>query len=1430
MHKQFVPKNQQKEVRYFVVMAIAVLLISLVLTFIFVFLTPYPGFAWSPTPAGWHVMNVPPCQCADASPRLQQNDLILQIDNLDFQTHQASWDKPTFSGATPGEEIRLMVVRQGQLIQVNWLVPTVTIAHRLWRLLAIFLYLPFWLFGTFIWFFAIPPNWPRTSAVVLTYLLVFWFALAPLSPWQLFYTPVLFHLLAWYIAGLLVYLHLHSPTPLLGRYTRPVTILLALVTSGLAIGDGLLWFSRYSFINGLIFAFGVTVIILISRLGWGQPAEKLVARSLLLGNLLTIFPVLGLLILTLGATNLSPQGSIFILSVSITFIPLFYIHALYRRQLGKYEVWASRLLRNYAFFFLLAILIFLLLNLSSHFISGREQTITVQLQFVLVIVVLILGLLTRPGFRQRFNQLIYGIENQAAIIQDMADQIPLATGREPLATLLTEKVMPRLKISQSAIYLLDKPEESWFYHLGLDIPWPTAHEISLLRPHIGLYRPEEQSAIMPWVRLGLPIKSGQKTTGLWLFGQRPPDNFYTQTDIATLTTLANQIAPVISSISLLEETQRQLAEQTAILSAIQASLSSLELEVILNRLCQILGQAINASSVYYCRWDDNQHNLTTISEYYSGRATPNERKSDLGFSRPIADEFKGQADIYRNGILTTWHIDDPTVPAEERQYLSQYDAKSILYLPLFSQNQVMGHFEIWESQQRRTFSHHEITLCQAVTSQATLAVENAILFAAERYQLKVARTLQKVGRLLTTDLTMTEVYETIFDLLAENIPYDSVSIQLLGQDGYMYLAAARGFADLESVKWFVRHNKPDIDKMRWEEDYVTYIPDTTLDARWIDFGATEHILCWVGVVLQIKGRPVGVLNLDSSTKNVYSPDDLKTIAAFANQVVVALENAHLYRQIQEKANQSQILYQVALHTSNLVQSDEIIEQTTQIITANLPYDCFGFLTIDPAGGWFTPHPSATTFPTEISEPISLLKGSLLETIITSGKAYLLHKTDPQNGPAPMLPQMACEIIVPVKIQQQIIGALLASARQPFAFDHSDLQFLSTLAGQVALAIERTELYHTQQRIMTNLAHQVSERTNELQMERDRTRIILENAGEGIFLASPTGIILYANPATTALTDFNGEEVLGKSLLSWLGLENDHPTLQQAVANGQNWHGELIGKRKDGLLFEFYLILAPIYDEDQSLTGFVGVQADLARIKEVERLKAELLASVSHELRTPLTNIKMYLNLVQRGKEEKRGYYLEVLELETDRLTGLIQDLLALSQLKAVPVDRDWVDVGMMLKNICTTLANRAQEQRLWLDYQIEEGLPQVLGEARLLNQALVNLVNNALAFTPAGKGVTIRGQIITVKSATKLQLTVQDGSQGVPAGELAIIFDRFYRGRSARFAGQAGVGQGLAVVKEIIERHKGNIKVTKNEWTEGIQFIIELPVEKKPSL
>ncbi|MCZ7670326.1 MAG: PAS domain-containing sensor histidine kinase [Chloroflexi bacterium] len=112
-----------------------------------------------------------------------------------------------------------------------------------------------------------------------------------------------------------------------------------------------------------------------------------------------------------------------------------------------------------------------------------------------------------------------------------------------------------------------------------------------------------------------------------------------------------------------------------------------------------------------------------------------------------------------------------------------------------------------------------------------------------------------------------------------------------------------------------------------------------------------------------------------------------------------------------------------------------------------------------------------------------------------------------------------------------------------------------------------------------------------------------------------------------------------------------------------WKGQLINQRRDGAYYDVAVTMVPLFDEAGNLEGFVVVQANITQMKALERLKTEFVANVTHELRTPLTNVKTYLTLAERGREEQRERYFRILHHETDRLTQLIQDLLDLSHLE-----------------------------------------------------------------------------------------------------------------------------------------------------------------------
>ncbi|MGH2537126.1 MAG: ATP-binding protein [Candidatus Promineifilaceae bacterium] len=414
-------------------------------------------------------------------------------------------------------------------------------------------------------------------------------------------------------------------------------------------------------------------------------------------------------------------------------------------------------------------------------------------------------------------------------------------------------------------------------------------------------------------------------------------------------------------------------------------------------------------------------------------------------------------------------------------------------------------------------------------------------------------------------------------------------------------------------------------------------------------------------------------------------------------------------------------------------------------------------------------------------------------------------------------------------RDQTIGVWLFGRRDPDDFyPQNDIELLKALANQIAPVIENIRLYEALQQQADKLAEEVASQTVELKAERDRTQAILDSAGEGIFFTDPLGVILYTNPQMAQASGFAPEELIGKSLDLWQSENDDagqaYRQLWTALYDGREWTGEMLLRRKDGGYRDIALSISPIESENGHLSGFVGVQSDISKLKEVDRLKSTIISNVSHELKTPLTTIKTYLILVQRGKLEKRDSYLRVLNRETDRLTSIIEDLLDLSALDTgrIRTDQAPVDVWAAVESVLVGCAAPARAKHIALKASEVEGQLYAFADRSQIEQVVSNLVVNAINYTPRSGQVVVHGGRGEHAGRESIWLSVADNGAGIPADELPYLFDRFFRGQAARDTGAPGTGLGLAICKEILDRHQGAIEVT-SAVGEGTTFTLWLP-------
>ncbi|MEW6424407.1 MAG: ATP-binding protein [Bacillota bacterium] len=241
-----------------------------------------------------------------------------------------------------------------------------------------------------------------------------------------------------------------------------------------------------------------------------------------------------------------------------------------------------------------------------------------------------------------------------------------------------------------------------------------------------------------------------------------------------------------------------------------------------------------------------------------------------------------------------------------------------------------------------------------------------------------------------------------------------------------------------------------------------------------------------------------------------------------------------------------------------------------------------------------------------------------------------------------------------------------------------------------------------------------------------------------------------------------------------------------------------------------------------------LQEKIAALERVDRNRREFVANVSHELRTPLTIIQGYAEAVQDGlarREGREDEYLQNILEEVQRLRRLVDDLLDLGRMEAgrVKLKREPVNLALLARRVVDRFTPVAKEKGIVISCVTAEGLPPAAGDADRLEQVLINLVDNAVRYTPAGGEIGVKAEFSPGRVPRRLLVTVRDAGPGIPEDELPLIWERFYKADKARQREGAGSGLGLAIARQIIELHGGTIEV-RSRPGEGTSFAFTLPL------
>jgi PAS domain S-box-containing protein len=402
---------------------------------------------------------------------------------------------------------------------------------------------------------------------------------------------------------------------------------------------------------------------------------------------------------------------------------------------------------------------------------------------------------------------------------------------------------------------------------------------------------------------------------------------------------------------------------------------------------------------------------------------------------------------------------------------------------------------------------------------------------------------------------------------------------------------------------------------------------------------------------------------------------------------------------------------------------------------------------------------------------------------------------------PNLPHPESLIAIALRHEGHFYGVLWAAYKRQHVFTEADIRFISTLASQASLAAANIRLFLT------------------VEVSRRQLEAILNSTPDPVLVTDASDRLILANPAAGhvfGVTIRRGERPDVEGTIQVKALN------ELLKESSTERHSAEI-RMPDG---KIYLAMASPMTAEGGIIGRVCILRDVTQLKEIDTLKSDFVSTVSHDLRSPLTLMRGYATMLEMAGtlNDQQKNYANMIVQGVDSMAKLVNNLLDLGRIDfGVGLQVESIPVLDILERVTGALQLQAKQKSISLGVEIPKDMPHAIeADQALLHQAMYNLVENAIKYTPEGGQVTIRLQT----SASTLAFAVQDNGIGIPEDDQPRLFEKFYRGTNREALAQRGTGLGLAIVKSIAERHEGKVWV-ESELGKGSTFYLQVPVAQR---
>ncbi len=357
--------------------------------------------------------------------------------------------------------------------------------------------------------------------------------------------------------------------------------------------------------------------------------------------------------------------------------------------------------------------------------------------------------------------------------------------------------------------------------------------------------------------------------------------------------------------------------------------------------------------------------------------------------------------------------------------------------------------------------------------------------------------------------------------------------------------------------------------------------------------------------------------------------------------------------------------------------------------------------------------------------------------------------------------------------------------------------------------------------LNHMSGELQNKISEILQDQNELKAILSSMVEGVLVIDKDERIVLLNWPVYEMLDLRSKDTVGRHYWEVIRNEEINSLLKEAITQKKSLKKEIMIIAPSES--HFSMQVSCVFTDRGVLSAVVSVFHDISELKKLAKLRSEFVANASHELKTPLTTIKGFVETLKDGaihNEQKAQKFLDIIAKHTQRLEELVGDLLSLSAIESKEVKLDFakVQIAAVLESVVNLAKERWDTSQYKIILDVSQNFPAVSLDRSRMEQAFLNLLDNAIKFTPAGGVITISAYQENGFS----RIDFKDTGIGIEPEHIPRIFERFYRVDKGRSRELGGTGLGLSIVKHIVQAHQGKVLV-QSEVGKGSVFSIFLP-------